>query len=97
MQGTPEARYEDLVVVTSDGSMIWVPMVTIYATCPMDLTRFPYDVQTCTMVFGSWTHTSNQMAVTVSTQLGFRFFSVLFVFFPSDGVPPFFGPVVKFL
>ncbi|XP_070173679.1 acetylcholine receptor subunit delta-like [Littorina saxatilis] len=63
VQGTPEARYEDMVTVTSDGGMIWVPMVTMYATCPMDFTRFPYDVQTCTLVFGSWAHTAKQLAV----------------------------------
>ncbi|KAL8595896.1 hypothetical protein ACOMHN_018208 [Nucella lapillus] len=63
VQGTPKSRYEDVVTVTSDGGVIWVPMVTLYATCPMDLTRFPYDVQTCTLVFGSWTHTSKEMHI----------------------------------
>ncbi|KAK7482712.1 hypothetical protein BaRGS_00026010 [Batillaria attramentaria] len=62
-QGAPESRYEDMVVVTSDGSMIWIPMMTLYSTCPMDLTYFPYDTQTCTMVFGSWAHTSKEMSV----------------------------------
>ncbi|XP_076453561.1 neuronal acetylcholine receptor subunit alpha-10-like [Babylonia areolata] len=63
VQGTPKTRYEDVVTVSSDGAVIWVPMVTLYATCPMDLTQYPYDVQTCTLVFGSWTHTTKEMHV----------------------------------
>ena len=68
VQGTPKTRYasEDTVLVAHDGGMIWIPMVTLHATCPMDLARFPYDTQTCTLVFGSWSHTAKQMKVTVS-------------------------------
>lgn len=70
VQGTPESRYEDTVVVTSDGSIIWIPMLNTYSTCPMDLTHFPYDTQTCTLVFGSWTHTSSEMSVQFLTTNG---------------------------
>ncbi|XP_025079671.1 neuronal acetylcholine receptor subunit alpha-10-like [Pomacea canaliculata] len=64
VQGTPEPRYEDTVIVLFDGSLIWVPMMTIYSTCPMDLRNFPYDTQVCTMVFGSWKYSSKDMSVT---------------------------------
>lgn len=69
VQGTPEPRYEDTVIVLFDGSLIWVPMMTIYSTCPMDLRNFPYDTQVCTMVFGSWKYSSKDMSVTVSCVL----------------------------
>ncbi|XP_012939872.1 neuronal acetylcholine receptor subunit alpha-10-like isoform X1 [Aplysia californica] len=60
----PSSLYEETVTVTSDGSVVWVPMLTLYSTCPMDLSNFPYDVQTCRIVFGSWMHTSWEMNVT---------------------------------
>jgi len=60
----PSTLYEETVTVTQDGSVVWVPMLTLYSTCPMDLTDFPYDVQTCRIVFGSWMHTSWEMNVT---------------------------------
>ncbi|RUS77183.1 hypothetical protein EGW08_015050 [Elysia chlorotica] len=39
-------------------------MLTLYSTCPMDLRNFPYDEQSCSMVFGSWMYTSWEMNVT---------------------------------
>ncbi|KAK6962928.1 neuronal acetylcholine receptor subunit beta-3 [Biomphalaria glabrata] len=60
----PQSLYEETVTVTSDGSIVWVPMLTLHSTCPMDLRDFPYDVQTCSLVFGSWMHTSWEMNVT---------------------------------
>ncbi|KAH9508742.1 Neuronal acetylcholine receptor subunit alpha-6 [Bulinus truncatus] len=60
----PQSLYEETVTVTSDGSIVWVPMLTLHSTCPMDLRDFPYDIQTCNLVFGSWMHTSWEMNVT---------------------------------
>ncbi|XP_059160694.1 neuronal acetylcholine receptor subunit alpha-7-like [Physella acuta] len=60
----PQSLYEETVTVTADGGIVFVPMLTLYSTCPMDLQDFPYDVQTCSMVFGSWMHTSWEMNVT---------------------------------
>ncbi|XP_041357597.1 neuronal acetylcholine receptor subunit alpha-10-like [Gigantopelta aegis] len=55
--------YEDTVSVMHDGTVFWVPMMTISVKCPMDMTRFPYDVQTCRIVLGSWSHSTAEMAI----------------------------------
>ncbi|GFN89251.1 hypothetical protein PoB_001575700 [Plakobranchus ocellatus] len=63
-QQPPVSLYESTVTVTSDGTVVLVPMLTLYSTCPMDLRDFPYDEQSCSMVFGSWMYTSWEMNVT---------------------------------
>ena len=55
--------YEDTVSVMHDGTVFWVPMLTISVRCPMDMTRFPYDTQTCRVVLGSWSHSTAEMAI----------------------------------
>lgn len=63
-QQPPVSLYESTVTVTYDGTVVLVPMLTLYSTCPMDLRDFPYDEQSCSMVFGSWMYTSWEMNVT---------------------------------
>ncbi|KAK3796056.1 hypothetical protein RRG08_013361 [Elysia crispata] len=63
-QQPPVSLYESTVTVTYDGTVVLVPMLTLYSTCPMDLRNFPYDEQSCSMVFGSWMYTSWEMNVT---------------------------------
>jgi hypothetical protein len=36
------------------GDVIWVRPIRYQFSCKLDLRRFPYDTQTCTMLFGSW-------------------------------------------
>jgi hypothetical protein len=47
---------EAMAVVSSDGSVLWIPMAIFKSTCSIDITHFPFDVQTCNMKFGSWTY-----------------------------------------
>jgi len=42
-------------VVSSDGSVLWVPPYMLTTTCKMDMTWFPFDDQHCDIKFGSWT------------------------------------------
>ena len=44
------------VVVSSDGSCMWIPPYVLTVSCKMDTTRFPFDEQTCTMKAGSWVY-----------------------------------------
>lgn len=41
-------------LVYSSGLVVWVPAASIRASCDLDLTRYPYDVHTCSLKFGSW-------------------------------------------
>ena len=54
------------------------PMMTLQSTCPMELTRFPYDVQSCTMVFGSWTMPSSQLYFQVRNSICLLYLRFLF-------------------
>ncbi|KAH7696911.1 Protein ACR-19 a, partial [Aphelenchoides avenae] len=44
------------VVVTFDGNVSWIPPAIIRSTCRIDVTSFPFDDQTCSFKFGSWTY-----------------------------------------
>ena len=45
-----------LAVVSSDGTVLWIPMSIFKSTCSIDITHFPFDEQTCFLKFGSWTY-----------------------------------------
>ncbi|OAF65326.1 Acetylcholine receptor subunit beta [Intoshia linei] len=47
---------EAMAKVTSDGTVLWIPMAIYKSTCIIDITNFPFDVQTCHLKFGSWTY-----------------------------------------
>ena len=49
-------RDRDSVVVTSTGSVTWIPTYKITSSCKMDMTFYPNDEQTCDLKFGSWTY-----------------------------------------
>lgn len=43
------------VVIYSHGQLFWVPPVTTHTTCNLDYKYWPWDVQTCSLLVGSWT------------------------------------------
>ncbi|XP_046582842.1 neuronal acetylcholine receptor subunit alpha-10-like isoform X2 [Haliotis rubra] len=45
-----------LVVVYPDGNLLWMPQAIIRSSCNFDTKYFPFDEQTCTLKFGSWTY-----------------------------------------
>ena len=47
---------EAMVVVESDGTVLWIPPAIFMSSCAIDITHFPFDIQTCEMKFGSWTY-----------------------------------------
>ena len=55
--GSPDVeRHKDLMVVSSDGTVVWVPPVKYSSSCVVDMTQFPFDQQNCVMRFGSWSY-----------------------------------------
>jgi len=49
--------YRDaMAVVESDGTVLWIPPALFRSSCSIDITQFPFDVQTCQLKFGSWTY-----------------------------------------
>ena len=47
------------VVLRYDGQCSWLPLTQLKTTCDTDMTYFPFDSQTCSIIFGSWTQTKN--------------------------------------
>ncbi|XP_046542526.1 neuronal acetylcholine receptor subunit beta-3-like [Haliotis rubra] len=60
--------YEELVDVSNDGTVRWGPLMVVSSKCPLDVTNFPFDTQSCTVVFGSWLHTRQQMDMRFYTE-----------------------------
>jgi Neurotransmitter-gated ion-channel ligand binding domain len=47
---------EAACVVDHEGNVLWIPPAMFSSTCSIDITNFPFDIQTCNMKFGSWTY-----------------------------------------
>ena len=45
-----------MAVIESDGTVLWIPPALFRSSCSIDITQFPFDVQTCRLKFGSWTY-----------------------------------------
>ncbi len=52
---------ESMAVVSSDGTVLWIPPSRLESSCSLDLRRFPFDEQTCVLKFGSWTFDGNKV------------------------------------
>ena len=56
-----DGTYQTNVVVSSNGSCLYVPPGIFKSTCKIDITWFPFDDQFCNMKFGSWTYNGFQV------------------------------------
>ena len=45
-----------LCIIYSDGSIFWMPQAVYRSSCNIDVYAFPFDVQNCSLKFGSWTY-----------------------------------------
>ncbi|KAF4524650.1 hypothetical protein B566_EDAN013759 [Ephemera danica] len=52
-------------IVHEDGTVLWVPPSQFRVFCDIDLRRWPYDEQTCTLRLGSWTYDGDQVDLQV--------------------------------
>jgi len=56
-----EEHREAMAVLYNDGTVLWIPQSIFFSSCPIDITHFPFDIQTCTLEFGSWTYDGHQL------------------------------------
>ena len=47
--------------ITPDGTVSYSQRLTLSATCPMNLVKFPLDSQTCQLVIGSFAYTAEDV------------------------------------
>ncbi|XP_075016501.1 neuronal acetylcholine receptor subunit alpha-5 isoform X3 [Calonectris borealis] len=50
-------------VVKYDGTIAWTPPANYKSSCTIDVTFFPFDLQNCSMKFGSWTYDGSQVDI----------------------------------
>lgn len=61
-----DGRFEGTVtkaVVKHDGTITWTAPANYKSACTIDVTFFPFDLQNCSMKFGSWTYDGSQVSV----------------------------------
>ncbi|XP_037689232.1 neuronal acetylcholine receptor subunit alpha-5 isoform X2 [Choloepus didactylus] len=56
------------VVVKYDGTVTWTPPANYKSSCTIDVTFFPFDLQNCSMKFGSWTYDGSQVDIILEDQ-----------------------------
>ncbi|XP_076459204.1 neuronal acetylcholine receptor subunit alpha-10-like [Babylonia areolata] len=56
-----EEHRDALVVVTYNGSILWMPQAIYRSSCEIDVQGFPFDIQSCELKFGSWTYDGNKV------------------------------------
>ncbi|KAK9507922.1 hypothetical protein O3M35_007682 [Rhynocoris fuscipes] len=54
------------LIVHSNGQVLWVPPAQFSVFCSLDLSKWPFDKHTCTLILGSWTYDGNQVNLTTS-------------------------------
>ncbi|CAJ0599047.1 unnamed protein product [Cylicocyclus nassatus] len=54
--------------VNYDGEVQWAPPQKIYSRCHMDVTKFPFDHQFCSLIFRSWIYDTSQLDLTMVTR-----------------------------
>lgn len=65
-------------MVSFEGKVFWPPPTKFRSTCPVDVTYFPFDDQTCILKLGSWTYDGFQVSNSTLIQ---QFISFFFCFF----------------
>ncbi len=50
----------------SSGLVFWIPPVTFKTACDMDYSYWPWDVQVCRIVIGSWTKSGDDIDILTS-------------------------------
>ncbi|KAB5522676.1 hypothetical protein PHYPO_G00162210 [Pangasianodon hypophthalmus] len=61
IDGKFDVAYYANVLISSDGSMYWLPPAIYRSTCAIEITYFPFDWQNCTLVFRSQTYSANEI------------------------------------
>ncbi|XP_048741565.2 neuronal acetylcholine receptor subunit beta-2-like [Ostrea edulis] len=52
------------ILLALSGDVIWKPYQVFQSQCSIDVTYFPFDTQTCDIVFTLWSHYSSQVNLT---------------------------------
>ncbi|XP_077868279.1 neuronal acetylcholine receptor subunit alpha-9-like, partial [Saccoglossus kowalevskii] len=73
LYGNAATKYEnqwanEIVSIKYNGTVMWAAPEIIKTHCTLDVTRFPFDDQQCTVMFGPWQHTATEITVVGKTE-----------------------------
>ena len=51
-QGRDSEEYD--TVIKHTGEVAWYFLAVLHSSCPLDMTKYPWDNQSCKLKFGSW-------------------------------------------
>ena len=58
-----EEKRDALAIVNSEGLVKWRPPSIFKSTCQINIEKFPYDQQNCSMKFGSWSYDGDSIDI----------------------------------
>lgn len=61
------------VIISNDGSLRWSPFEVFETKCEIDITNFPFDVQTCDIVFVVWSYSTSEIKISKGSK-GINFY-----------------------
>lgn len=53
--------HNELIAVGYNGTVKWIPSAIYKSSCEVDMTNFPFDIQTCKFKYGSWTYDGHKV------------------------------------
>jgi len=59
--GRFEVSFKANILISNDGTMMWIPATIYKSSCTIDVKYFPFDEQECKMIYGSWTYNGNEV------------------------------------
>lgn len=64
-------NFDTKAVLKYDGYTEWFAPTEIHSICKININYFPFDEQTCPLVFGSWTYTgeNNNLSIKDNTEV----------------------------
>ncbi|KAM9069002.1 neuronal acetylcholine receptor subunit beta-4 isoform 1-T1 [Sarcophilus harrisii] len=65
--GTYEVSVYTNAVVSSNGSIFWLPPAIYKSSCKIEVKHFPFDQQNCTLKFRSWTYDHTEIDMVLKT------------------------------
>ncbi|EDO32053.1 predicted protein, partial [Nematostella vectensis] len=68
--GSLNNKIDTNVIVNHDGSTTWLAPAIIKSECKIDVRFFPFDVQSCELTFGSWTHDGLKIDIHLKQESG---------------------------
>lgn len=62
--------------INFNGSVTWIPLAVVQCYCPINLDYYPFDIQTCKMIFQSWTYDGTLIWITLKDLPDYEKFSL---------------------